>query len=197
MGDVIDRDGFRANVGIVLMDDAGRLFLGRRSGGRGWQFPQGGMRRGETPEQALFRELHEEIGLTADDVQIVAQTTHWLRYRLPRRYVRRDSLPLCIGQKQRWFLLRLSKPDAQFRFDTTGTPEFDHWRWVDYWQPVREVIYFKRPVYVRALQELGEILSPGALPPYPAWWGGAGAGPRPRRRRARGKSAAPQSKAEA
>ena len=200
MGDLIDRDGFRANVGIVLMDADGRLFLGRRSGGRGWQFPQGGMLLGETPEEALFRELHEEIGLTSDDVTIAAQTAHWLRYRLPRRYVRRDSLPLCIGQKQRWFLLRLAKPDAQFRFDTTGTPEFDHWRWVDYWQPVREVIYFKRPVYVRALQELGEILSPGGLPPYPSWWGrngGGGASARPRRRRARGKGGAARSKAGA
>jgi putative (di)nucleoside polyphosphate hydrolase len=170
MGDLIDKDGFRANVGIVLMDDAGQLFLGRRSGGRGWQFPQGGVRHDETPEEALFRELHEEIGLTADDVAIVAQTASWLRYRLPQRYVRRDSLPLCIGQKQRWFLLRLVRPVAQFRFDTTGTPEFDRWRWVDYWQPVREVIYFKRPVYVRALQELAQIMSPGAPPPYPSWW---------------------------
>ena len=61
--DVIDRDGFRANVGIVLMDPAGQLFLGRRTGGKGWQFPQGGMRRGETAEESLFRELREEIGL--------------------------------------------------------------------------------------------------------------------------------------
>jgi putative (di)nucleoside polyphosphate hydrolase len=186
MSDLIDRDGFRANVGIVLMDDVGRLFLGRRSGGRGWQFPQGGMRRGESPEEALFRELHEEIGLTADDVRIAAQTAHWLRYRLPRRYVRRDSLPLCIGQKQRWFLLQLEHPDPQFRFDTTGSPEFDQWRWVDYWQPVREVIYFKRPVYVRALQELAELVSPGAPPPYPAWWPSTGTrSAKPRRRRPR------------
>jgi putative (di)nucleoside polyphosphate hydrolase len=189
--DLIDRDGFRANVGIVLMDDAGQLFLGRRSGGRGWQFPQGGMREGETPEEALYRELHEEIGLTAVDVQVVAQTGRWMRYRLPGRYIRRDSLPLCIGQKQRWFLLRLARADAQFRFDVTGTPEFDQWRWVDYWQPVREVIYFKRAVYVRALQELAQILSPGAPPPYPAWWPSTGSrATKPRRRRARaGKNA--------
>ncbi|RYZ68492.1 MAG: RNA pyrophosphohydrolase [Proteobacteria bacterium] len=183
MGDVIDRDGFRANVGIVLMGEPGQLFLGRRSGGRGWQFPQGGMHRGESPEESLFRELREEIGLTEADVEIVGQTSHWLRYRLPPRYVRRDSRPLCIGQKQRWFLLRLARPDAEFRFDLTGEPEFDRWRWVDYWQPVREVIYFKRPVYVRALQELAEIVSPGAPPPYPAWWDRAPAANAPRRRR--------------
>jgi putative (di)nucleoside polyphosphate hydrolase len=170
MGDLIDRDGFRANVGIVLMHDDGRLFLGRRSGGRGWQFPQGGMRRGERPEEALFRELHEEIGLTQNDAHIVAQTQRWLRYRLPDRYVRRDSTPLCIGQKQRWFLLRLASPESAICFDRTGEPEFDRWRWVDYWQPVREVIYFKRPVYTRALHELGSLAFPEGLPPYPRWW---------------------------
>ena len=170
MGDVIDRDGFRANVGIVLMHDDGRLFIGRRSGGRGWQFPQGGMQRGEKAEESLFRELNEEIGLSEDDVEVVGQTRHWLRYRLPSRYQRRDSKPRCIGQKQRWFLLRLKKPDPQFRFDTTGSPEFDRWRWVDYWQPVREVIYFKRTVYTRALHELGTQVFPAGLPEYPDWW---------------------------
>ena len=177
MGDVIDRDGFRANVGIVLMQDEGRVFVGRRSGGRGWQFPQGGVRSGESAEQALFRELTEEIGLTGEDVAIVGQTSHWLRYRLPARFVR-DSTPRCVGQKQRWFLLRLKHAAAQFRFDLTGEPEFDRWRWVDYWQPIREVIYFKRTVYTRALHELGRLAFPDGLPPYPSWWhppGGADA----------------------
>jgi putative (di)nucleoside polyphosphate hydrolase len=170
MGDVIDRDGFRANVGIVLMQEEGQLFIGRRSGGRGWQFPQGGIRRGEDPEESLFRELHEEIGLNRDDVEIVARTRRWLRYRLPERYQRRASRPACIGQKQRWFLLRLRRQDPQFRFDLTGEPEFDRWRWVDYWQPIREVIYFKRTVYTRALHELGAQAFPEGLPRYPAWW---------------------------
>jgi len=174
MGDVIDRDGFRANVGIVLMQHDGRLFIGRRSGGKGWQFPQGGMRHGEQAEAALFRELHEEIGLAAADVQILGQTRGWLRYRLPERFVRRDSMPVCVGQKQSWFLLRLKRPDTAFRFDVTGEPEFDRWRWVDYWQPVREVIYFKRTVYIRALHELGAQAYPGGLPPYPDWWHPAG-----------------------
>lgn len=170
MRDVIDRDGFRANVGIVLMHDDGRLFLGRRAGGRGWQFPQGGIQCGEDAEQSLFRELGEEIGLAQQDVQIIASTDRWLRYRLPDRYVRRNAQPMCLGQKQRWYLLRLTRPDVAFRFDTTGEPEFDRWRWVDFWQPVREVIYFKRPVYRRALHELGQQVFPAGLPPYPAWW---------------------------
>jgi putative (di)nucleoside polyphosphate hydrolase len=168
--DVIDRDGFRANVGIVLMGAAGQLFLGRRTGGKGWQFPQGGMREGESAEESLFRELQEEIGLTAADVELLGSTDSWLRYRLPSRYVRHGQRPLCVGQKQRWFLLRLSADEAGIRFDTTGEPEFDRFRWVDYWQPVKEVIYFKRPVYVKALHELAPLARPEGLPPYPAWW---------------------------
>jgi putative (di)nucleoside polyphosphate hydrolase len=168
--DVIDRDGFRANVGIVLMDPAGQLFLGRRTGGKGWQFPQGGMRRGETAEESLFRELREEIGLESRDVKVLGATSRWLRYRLPSRYVRRGQRPLCVGQKQRWFLLQLSADESGIRFDTTGEPEFDRWRWVDYWDPVQEVIYFKRPVYVKALHELAPLARPEGLPPYPAWW---------------------------
>lgn len=170
MGDVIDRDGFRANVGIVLMHGDGRLFIGRRSGGRGWQFPQGGMQRGEETEEALFRELGEEIGLKPEQVEITGRTRGWLRYRLPARYQRRDSKPRCIGQKQRWFMLRLKQSEVEFRFDTTGEPEFDRWRWVDYWQPIREVIYFKRTVYTRALHELGAQIFPNGLPSYPDWW---------------------------
>ena len=171
MGDLIDRDGFRANVGIVLMHGDGRLFLGRRSGGRGWQFPQGGMRRGELAEESLFRELQEEVGLNATDVRLLGQTRRWLRYRLPQQFVRREQKPLCIGQKQRWFLLQLASDEAAIRFDRTDQPpEFDRWRWVDFWQPIREVIYFKRTVYTRALHELGGAVYPGGLPAYPTWW---------------------------
>src|ERR1700689_5192802 len=107
MSDVIDRDGFRANVGMMLMSADGNLFIARRAGGRGWQFPQGGIRSGETDEQSRFRELMEEVGLGAGDVQIIGHTRHWLPYRLPSRYVRHNVLPLCLWQKQRWFLLRV------------------------------------------------------------------------------------------
>jgi len=170
MSDLIDAQGFRANVGIVLIRDAGDVFLGGRSDGRGWQFPQGGVRQDESAEQALYRELREEVGLEAVDVEEMAATRTWLRYRLPRRYVRRRSQPLCIGQKQRWFLLRMLGGEDRLRFDLTTQPEFDSWRWVDYWSPVREVIYFKRNVYARALEELGREAFPDGPPPRPDWW---------------------------
>ena len=170
MADLIDADGFRANVGILLMHGDGRVFLGRRVGNRGWQFPQGGIQRGEEPEVALFRELKEEIGLSAADVCIAGLTTDWLTYRLPNDLVRRHQRPLCIGQKQRWFLLRLTREIDDFRFDHTRQPEFDQWRWADFWEPLREVIEFKRGVYERMLHELGHAAFPSGLPPYPAWW---------------------------
>jgi putative (di)nucleoside polyphosphate hydrolase len=170
MTDLIDAQGFRANVGIVLIRDSGDVFLGGRRDGRGWQFPQGGVREDESPEQALYRELREEIGLESEDVEVLAATRNWLRYRLPRRYVRRRSIPLCIGQKQRWFLLRMLGSEERLRFDVTAEPEFDSWRWVDYWSPVREVIYFKRNVYARALEELGRLAFPDGPPPRPDWW---------------------------
>lgn len=169
MSDLIDADGFRANVAIVLIRDDRQVFLGGRTGGRGWQFPQGGIQRGESPEQALFRELNEEVGLNRDDVEVVASTQRWLRYRLPRQYVRHKSAPLCIGQKQRWFLLRFTGGDDRMKFDATHEPEFECGRWVDYWTPVREVIYFKRAVYAKALEELANRAFPADPPPLPEW----------------------------
>jgi putative (di)nucleoside polyphosphate hydrolase len=171
MTDFIDNQGYRANVGIVLMNSRDQVFLGGRTGGRGWQFPQGGIRQNEELTDALFRELSEEIGLGRDDVTVLGSTTSWLHYRLPERFVRRGAQPLCIGQKQRWFLLRMAHGDERFRFDTTDQPEFERWRWAEYWDPVREVIYFKRRVYTRALHELGRQAFPQGLPPYPEWWG--------------------------
>lgn len=170
--DVIDSDGFRANVGIVLMRRDGRVFLGHRAriGGKGWQFPQGGVRAGESLEQALYRELREETGLTRDAVEVIGRTGGWLRYRLPPRYIRRTRLPLCIGQKQRWFLLRLTLEPVRFDLRSTAEPEFDEWRWSPFWEPARKVIDFKREVYRRALTELAPLAFPGGQPPLPPWW---------------------------
>jgi putative (di)nucleoside polyphosphate hydrolase len=168
--DWIDAEGFRANVGIILANSDNQLLLGGRVGAKGWQFPQGGMIEGEEPVEAMFRELHEEVGLAKDDVEVLSVTNGWLRYKLPDKYVRRNSKPVCIGQKQRWFMLRLTSNDDAVRFDCCDKPEFDRIRWVDFWRPVNEVIYFKRRVYARALHELGPSVHPDGLPPQPRWW---------------------------
>ena len=77
---MLDREGFRPNVGIILLNHRNQVFWGKRIRTHSWQFPQGGINYGETPEQAMYRELHEEVGLHPDHVRIVARTRDWLRY---------------------------------------------------------------------------------------------------------------------
>ena len=148
---MIDENGYRANVGIILANGGGGVLWARRVGQDAWQFPQGGMRLDETPEQAMYRELHEEVGLLPGQVTLVASTRDWLRYRLPRRYQRHYSKPLCVGQKQVWFLLRFLGDESYFNLDQTDQPEFCDYRWVDFWYPTENVITFKRRVYRKAL----------------------------------------------
>lgn len=154
---MIDPRGFRHNVGIILTNHTDKVFWAKRIGRDAWQFPQGGMQPDEHPEQTLFRELKEEIGLDKSDVRILGRTRHWLRYRLPSRMVRKSE-PFCIGQKQLWYLLRLEKADSQICFNITSKPEFDDWQWVSYWYPLRQIVLFKREVYRRALKELAPYL---------------------------------------
>lgn len=159
---MIDEEGFRANVGIILSNAEGHVFWARRLGQNAWQFPQGGIDERESPEEAMFRELREETGLAPEHVAVLGCTRSWLRYRLPKRYVRRNQSPLCIGQKQKWYMLRLLGSEASVDLAAGDKPEFDRWRWVDYWRPPREVIFFKRKVYQRALVELEPLVEPAA-----------------------------------
>ena len=160
MTGIIDEKGFRLNVGIIIAGQDGRVFWGRRVGNRdAWQFPQGGMMPGETPEETLFRELEEEVGLRPEHVEVVASTEGWLTYRLPRRFLRRPrNRPHCIGQRQNWFLLRLTAEAEAIDLFASESPEFKAWRWVNYWYPIRKVLHFKRGVYARALRELAPAL---------------------------------------
>lgn len=164
---VIDSEGYRPNVGIILVNAEDRVFWARRVGQQAWQFPQGGIRCEESPLEAMFRELREETGLLPEHVRLLGCTRDWLRYRLPSNLVRKRAFPVCIGQKQKWFLLRMLVPDQTVRLDHGHRPEFDDWRWVDYWQPLSEVVSFKRDVYDSALNELAPLLFPpeGRAPP--------------------------------
>ena len=156
---MIDTDGFRPNVGIIIANPQGQVLWARRTGHDAWQFPQGGIIDLESPEQAMFRELWEETGLEQPDVRIIASTRGWLRYRLPRRFVRNDGqVPVCIGQKQKWFLLQLLRGDTRVNPTRSKPAEFDGWRWVSYWYPLNQVVSFKREVYRRALLELAPRL---------------------------------------
>jgi putative (di)nucleoside polyphosphate hydrolase len=155
---MLDRDGYRPNVGIILANGRDEVFWGKRVNQHAWQFPQGGIKHGEAPEQAMFRELEEETGLKPDHVRVLGRTRQWLRYEVPDKWVRRDWRGTYRGQKQIWFLLRMLGRDCDVRLRTSDKPEFDAWRWHDYWVPLEAVIEFKRDVYQQALAELHRFL---------------------------------------
>lgn len=155
---MLDREGFRPNVGIVLLNARNEVFWGKRLREHSWQFPQGGIKYGETPVQAMYRELHEEIGLLPEHVKVIGRTRDWLRYEVPDKFIRREVRGHYRGQKQIWFLLRMVGRDCDICLRTTTHPEFDAWRWNSYWVPLDAVIEFKRDVYHLALTELSRFV---------------------------------------
>jgi len=155
---MIDRDGYRPNVAIVLVNARNQVFWGKRVKEHAWQFPQGGIKVGETPEQAMYRELNEETGLEPQHVRILGRTRDWLHYNVPNHWVKREWRGTYKGQKQIWFLLRLVGRDTDISLRASTHPEFDAWRWHDYWVPLESVIDFKREVYRLGLEQLSEFL---------------------------------------
>lgn len=155
---MIDRDGYRPNVGIVICNSRNQVFWGKRVRQDAWQFPQGGIKHGESPEEAMYRELMEEVGLAREHVRILGRTRNWLRYNVPENWVRREWRSHYRGQKQIWFLLRLVGRDCDVSLRASEHPEFDAWRWSDYWEPADAVVEFKREVYRSALSELERFL---------------------------------------
>ncbi len=151
---LVDSEGYRLNVGIIVANSSGQLLWACRTGDCAWQFPQGGIRPSESVRDAMFRELNEELGLRPCDVVIIASTRDWLSYKFPRNLIREDSNPICIGQKQRWFLLRLVSDDSAVILNLSDKPEFSSWRWVEYWYPLYQVVEFKREVYRQVLERL-------------------------------------------
>jgi len=157
---MLDKDGYRPNVGIILLNDRSEVFWGKRVRQHSWQFPQGGIKHGESPEKAMYRELYEEVGLQTEHVKILARTREWLRYEVPDQWIRRELRGNYRGQKQIWYLLRLVGRDCDVCLRRSDKPEFDAWRWSDYWLPLDAVIEFKRQVYEQALQELSRFVFP-------------------------------------
>jgi putative (di)nucleoside polyphosphate hydrolase len=155
--DVIDKNGYRKNVCIVITNAKGKVLLARRISDKGWQFPQGGVLTGETYREAMYRELYEEVGLSQDDIEITTATSRLYFYRLPEAFVNHHRKPICIGQKQKWYLLKLRVSPNKINLNITAKPEFDSFKWIDYWDPIDEVIDFKRAVYTAALQQLDKL----------------------------------------
>jgi len=155
---VIDSEGYRANIGIVITNEKKQILLAKQYKQDAWQLPQGGIDKGETELEALYRELEEEVGLEPEQVNLLAKTPKCLRYELPIEHIRRKQKPTCIGQKQVWYLLKLVSSDTDISLNLHNKVEFDDWKWVDYWNPVDEVINFKKDVYEDMLKALAPVL---------------------------------------
>ncbi len=151
---------YRPNVGIVLVNAQGKVWLGRRGdapGPRNWQFPQGGVDRGESLLTAALRELHEETG--AVSVSLLARTSRWMAYAFPRLHRRGSSPERWIGQKQIWFALRFTGEDSEFDLVTHGKPEFDAWRWASLDEALAEVVEFKQQTYAAVIEVFRPLIS--------------------------------------
>ena len=165
---MLDRDGYRPNVGIMICNTSNQLFWAKRVKEQAWQFPQGGIKPGESPKEAMYRELLEEVGLSPEHVKILGRSEDWIHYNVPSNWIRRDLRDSYKGQKQIWFLIQLLVGDHHINIHKTESPEFDDWHWVDYWKPVDHVIPFKREAYFTALNELLTLLPQNA--PIPSYW---------------------------
>jgi putative (di)nucleoside polyphosphate hydrolase len=119
--------------------------------------PQGGVDKGEAPGDAALRELWEETGVTADLVEIIAETEGWLPYDLPHDIVPKIWKGRYRGQEQKWYLLRFSGRDDQINIETDH-PEFTRWKWQDQDRLVEEIVPFKRDVYTRVVAEFSDYL---------------------------------------
>ncbi|URJ25330.1 RNA pyrophosphohydrolase [Candidatus Blochmannia ocreatus (nom. nud.)] len=158
---MIDNHGYRLNVGIVLCNTHKKVLWARKKSKQNnyyWQFPQGGINFGETPKQAMYRELFEEIGLNYKDVCILSTTRYWIHYKLPKKLIRKNINPICLGQKQKWFLLKLKSKDSKINVYNQKNYTFDQWKWVSIWYPIRQVVFFKRNVYKRIIQDFSNTI---------------------------------------
>jgi putative (di)nucleoside polyphosphate hydrolase len=150
---------YRLAVGIMLLNPAGLAFVGRRidmpAGLAAWQMPQGGIDPGETPRQAAFRELAEEVGTAK--AEFLAETRGWLHYDLPTDIASRMWGGRWRGQRQKWFLMRFTGGDADIN-PATEHPEFDAWEWVEPGRLSDLIVPFKRQLYRDVLVEFREHL---------------------------------------
>jgi putative (di)nucleoside polyphosphate hydrolase len=149
-------DGYRLGVGIMLLNNRGKIFVGQRIDVKeeAWQMPQGGIGEGETPREAALRELREEIG--AAEVEIVAETKTWYRYDLPPEFLDGSRHGGWPGQQQKWFLMLFRGRDSDINV-ATDNPEFSQWRWVTTDRLIDLIVPFKRELYLRVLQEFTEM----------------------------------------
>ncbi len=150
--------GYRKNVAMVVLNKNNQVLLCRRKGTENWQFPQGGIDENELCEDAMYRELYEEVGLKSSEVEILGKTREEIKYDIPITIRSRVLGGKYKGQLQTWFLLKLKGEDCSIDLSKDVSPEFDKFDWVSFWFPLTKIIHFKKEAYRSALKELRELL---------------------------------------
>mgnify|MGYP001301917518 FL=1 len=148
---------YRPNAGIIIFNRQGKLLWCKRKTGDGWQFPQGGIDDGESPEQAIIRETYEEVGLKHEKIKIIRENDRWINYDVPK-----NKIPKYFslknrrfrGQTQKWFLAEFLGEDSDINLNMHSQIEFTEWTWSSYWHPVAKGVEFKRDAYREALKDL-------------------------------------------
>ena len=143
---------YRPGIGLVLLNDRGQVFVAQRidTPGDAWQFPQGGIDKGEDPSQTALREMEEEIG--TGKAEIIAESKDWLSYDLPREVADKSWKGRFRGQKQKWICARFTGVDADINL-ATKHPEFCRWQWMDLAAVPELIVPFKRSLYDQVVAE--------------------------------------------
>jgi putative (di)nucleoside polyphosphate hydrolase len=151
---MIKETGYRLNVGLIILNDKGKLLLCKRKDVNSWQFPQGGIDFNENPSNAAKRELFEEVGIKSTSVKLIKEMGEWVKYDIPKKSRRRNFLKKKIkGQKQKWFMYKL-RENTSISFENDPDKEFDDYKWVSYWYPLYCIVSFKKEVYRKVLNSL-------------------------------------------
>jgi len=151
-------EGYRKNVAMVVMNNHRQVLICRRKGTENWQFPQGGIDKDELLEEAMYRELYEEVGLEKSDVSIIGKTKRAIKYDIPSSMRSKVLGGKFKGQLQTWYLLKVRDDNCSINLYCDASPEFDMFDWVSYWYPISKIVEFKKEAYREALKELREFV---------------------------------------
>lgn len=148
-------ENYRPNVAIIILNKEGQILWCKRKDGNGWQFPQGGLDKGESPLEAVYRETQEEVGLERKDLRIIKETKEWFNYKVPEerlpKYFRFENSKF-VGQTQKWFLAEILCEESRINLNASSPIEFVDWTWSSYWHPINGGVDFKKSTYRKVLK---------------------------------------------